>query len=412
MNKRNVKLVVIAVLMWSYSLMAQSGLELAGFGLATSASSDVISQGIAGFTTVPEDETGWLYGSVASWQRIRGTQLHASVEATRSKLGDLGRYVRVNPQNIYFLLHANRRTSFGFGVQPMTRVDMGVLAIDSSFIAQDTLSYTQRRGSAGGLSSLRAGYSRKIKPSVSLGIALNVIFGSLTQRDTLNLQTTGTQALATSLRADRRLEFEGKTLELSLLADVTPKYNGELGILLTVPLALEAIENRTYIGQAVLNSIRHRNLQTPASLSVGYGRKIAGKQRLMSEFIFTRLLMEEANDLIFGRHIRTTRTLRLGWSRAPGDDEVLALGRLHYRMGFYYHDYYLSGLQNDPLTEFAVSAGLGYRSPRFGHRIDFAIQLGRREGILTDAKEENFFRISVGVTTAELWFVRPKKKWD
>jgi hypothetical protein len=311
--------------------MGQSGLELAGFGLATSASSDVISQGMGGFKTVPENEARWLYGAVASWQRIRGTQLHASVEATRSKLGDFGRYLRVNPQNIYFLLHANRRTSFGFGVQPMTRVDMGVLDIDTSFIAQDTLAYTQRRSSTGGMS---------------------------------------------------------------------------------VPLALEAIENRTYVGQAVLNPFRHRNLQTPFSLSIGYGRKIADRQRVMSEITFSRLLKEEANDLIFGRHIRATRTLRLGWSRTPGEDEALALGRLHYRMGFYYHDYYLSRLQNDPLTEFAVSAGLGYRSPRFGHRVDLAIQWGRREGILTDAKEENFFRISVGVTTAELWFVRPKKKWD
>ncbi|MFC1548022.1 hypothetical protein ACFL5M_05805 [Candidatus Neomarinimicrobiota bacterium] len=412
MNRRNVKLTAIAVFMWSYSLWGQSGLELAGFGLATSASSDVISQGIAGFKTVPENEARWLYGAVASWQRIRGTQLHASVEATRSELGDFGRYVRVNPQNIYFLLHANRRTSFGFGIQPITRVDMGMLDIDTSFIAQDTLSYTQRRGSTGGLSALRMGYSRKIKPSVSLGIALNVIFGSLTQRDTLELQTTGTQALFTSLRADRRLEFTGKTLELSLLADITPKYKGELGILMIVPLALEAIENRTYVGQAVLNPIQQRNLQTPVSLSVGYSRKIADRQRLMSEINLARLPKEEANDLLFGRHIRATHTLRIGWSRTPGDDEVLALGRLHYRMGFYYHDYYLSGLQNDPLTEFAVSVGLGYRSPRFGHRVDLAIQWGRREGILTDAKEEKFLRISVGVTTAELWFVRPKKKWD
>ena len=412
MNKGRLKFAVAIAMVWIYPLLGQSGLELAGFGLARNAAYDVISQGMAGSKTVPENETSWLYGSVASWQRIRGTQLHASIEATRSSLGKLGSSGQVIPQNIHFLMHANRRTSFGFGLQPITRVDMIVSNIDTSFIDQDTLSYTQHRGSVGGLSSLRVGYSRKIRPSVSLGVALNVIFGTLAQRDTLVFQDMDSLVLFPSLTAERRLEFGGETLELSLLTDITPKYDGDLGFLLVLPLGLQANENRTYISQAILDPVRHRYLKTPVSLSVGYGRRITDKQRLLSELAYAEVMKGEANNLVFGRHIRRTRSFRMGWSRTPGDDEILAIGRLHYRMGFYYHDYYLSGLHNDLLTEFAVSAGLGYRSPKFGHRLDFAVQLGRRDGILTGAGEENFFRISVGVTTAELWFVRPNKKWD
>lgn len=412
MTRLNLKLAAVVAMVWIYPLSGQSGLELAGFGLAKNATFDVISQGMAGFRTVPESKVGWLYESVASWQRIRGTQLHASIEATRSSLGKLGSGGQVAPQNIHFLMHANRRTSFGFGLQPMTRVDMVVSNIDTSFIGQDTLSYTQRRGSVGGLSSLRVGHSKKVRNSISVGIALNVIFGTLAQYDTLVFQSMGSQSLFPSLTAERRLEFGGETLELSVMTDITPKYDGDLGFLLVLPLGLQAKENRRYINQAILDPVRHRDLQTPVSLSVGYGRRIADKQRIMSELAYADVMMGETNNLVFGRHIRRTRTFRMGWSRSPGDDEVLAIGRLHYRMGFYYHEYYLSGLQNDLLTEFAVSAGFGYRSPKFGHRLDFAVQFGRRDGILTGAGEENFFRASVGVTTAELWFVRPKKKWD
>lgn len=80
-------------------------------------------------------------------------------------------------------------------------------------------------------------------------------------------------------------------------------------------------------------------------------------------------------------------------------------------MGFYRKVYYLSSLKNDPLAEFAFSAGIGFRSRGFGHRVDFAIQIGRRDGLF-DVQFEDFYQLSVGVTTAELWFMRPNKRWD
>ena len=81
-------------------------------------------------------------------------------------------------------------------------------------------------------------------------------------------------------------------------------------------------------------------------------------------------------------------------------------------MGFYRKVYYLSALKNDPLAEFAFSAGIGFRSRGFGHRVDLAIQVGRRDGLLDDVQFEDFYQLSVGVTTAELWFMRPNKRWD
>ena len=393
---------------------AQSSLELAGFGMALS-TPGVMSQGMGGIVTVPGGADEWLYAAPSTWHRIRSTQLHAAMEAARSRLGDLGVFNRVGPQNFQFLIHANRRTSYGIGIQPVTRVDMTVTDTDSVMLFSETLRYETNRSFEGGLSAFSIGFSRRIRPAVSLGVSLDILFGSLTQGDTLQFLPGGSwDDLFWNMIAKRRLEFNGQRLALSILATVPPKSKGRLGINAVLPLTLNLVENQTYYGLLRPNRLRHDNVGLPASVDVGYGLDIVRKYRVMAEAGFTgftRLLKAAKNDMVFGRHLRAVRSLRVGWSRIPSGDEALSLQRLHYRMGFYRNDYYLSGLQSDHLTEFAFVVGIGYRHPRFGHRVDLAIHVGRRDGLLPSLQED-FFSLSVGVTTAELWFRRPNKKWD
>ncbi|UCD38162.1 MAG: hypothetical protein JSW54_01365, partial [Fidelibacterota bacterium] len=126
----------------------------------------------------------------------------------------------------------------------------------------------------------------------------------------------------------------------------------------------------------------------------------------------SQLPKDAKHDLIFGRYLDATRTLRLGWSRVPRGDELFALGRLYYRMGFHKIDYYLSDLKKDPVSELSFAFGIGVRSRSFGHRVDISIQIGRRDSLLPAVQTERFYGLSIGVTTAELWFIRPMKKWD
>jgi|GEM_PF-6009283 len=390
---------------------AQSSLELVGFGMAPS-TPGVISQGMGGIVTVPGGADEWLYAAPSTWHRIRSTQLHAAMEAARSRLGDLGVFNRVGPQNFQFLIHANRRTSYGIGIQPVTRVDMTVTDTVSMMLFSETLRYETNRSFEGGLSALSIGFSRRIRPAVSLGVSLDILFGSLTQGDTLQfLPGDSWDDLFRDMIAKRRLEFNGQRLALSILATVPPKSKGRLGIKAVLPLRLNLLEIQTYYGRLRPDSLYHDNVGLPASIDVGYGLDIIRKYRVMAEAGFTQLLKAANNDMVFGRHQRAVLSLRVGWSRIPSGDEAWRLQRLHYRMGFYRNDYYLSRLQSDHLTEFAFVVGIGYRHPRFGHRVDLAIHVGRRDGLLPSLQED-FFSLSVGVTTAELWFNRANKKWD
>jgi len=390
---------------------AQSSLELVGFGMVQPVPG-IVSQGIGGITTVPGGTQEWLYSTPSTWHQIRATQLHIALAAGETRLGDLGTYNRAGPQNFQFLIHANRRTSYGIGIQPVTRVDMTVTDTDSVMLFSETLRYKTNRSFEGGLSAFSIGFSRRIRPAASLGVSLDILFGSLTQGDTLQFLPGGSwDDLFWNMIAERRLEFSGQRLALSLLAAVPPKSKGWLGIKAVLPLTLKLIEVQNYYGLSRFNRLRHGDVGSPASIVVGYGMDIALKHRVMAEAGFSRLLKAAKNDIVFGRHLKETRSLRVGWSRIPSGDEAWFIGRLYYHMGFYRKVYYLSVSKNDPLAEFAFSAGIGFRSRGFGHRVDFAIQIGRRDGLF-DVQFEDFYRLSVGVTTTELWFMRPNKRWD
>ena len=411
MRRKGCLRIIVLMLGLVIPAAAQSSLELAGFGMALSAP-DVMSQGMGGIVTVPGGADEWLYAAPSTWHRIRATQLHAAMEATRSRLGDLGEFNRVGPQNFQFLIHANRRTSYGIGIQPVTRVDMTVTDTDSVMFFSETLRYETNRSFEGGLSAFSIGFSRRIRPAVSLGVYLDILFGSLTQGDTLQFLPGGSwDDLFWNMIAKRRLEFNGQRLALSILTTVPPNSKGRLGIKAVLPLTLNLVEVQTYYGQLRPDSLHHEDVGLPLSIDVGYGVDIIRKHRVIAEAGLTQLLKAAKNDMVFSRHLRAVRSLRVGWSRIPSGDEALRLQRLHYRMGFYRKDYYLSGLQSDHLTEFAFVVGIGYRHPRFGHRVDLAIHVGRRDGLLPSLQED-FFSLSVGVTTAEQWFMRPNKKWD
>ncbi|MFB0515170.1 MAG: hypothetical protein ACETWG_01025 [Candidatus Neomarinimicrobiota bacterium] len=392
---------------------AQSSLELVGFGLWQSPA-DVVSQGIGDITTVPYGPQGWLYAAPSTWHYIRATQLHASLKASRSQLGDLGPYDRVEPQNLQFLIHVNRRTGYSIGIQPVSRVDISIKDTSGVFdLSPDTLRYTQSRSSVGGLSAFRIGVSRRIGSAVSLGVVLNVLFGTLTQRDTLEFLSNGQREdLLSGMIAERRLEFNGQMLDLSLLAVFPPESEGQVGIRIVLPLYLKLTDIRTYLNQPSPDPLRYDGVGIPTSCAVGYGVNFARKHRILAEIGLSQLRQTQKNDLAFGRYLKATRSLRLGWARTPSGEELFNLGRLYYRVGFYWMDYYLHGLNNSPLAEVAFTAGLGYQTPRFGHWVDVSFQMGRRESLLPGIQFEKFYRVSVGVTTAELWFIRPKKKWD
>lgn len=409
---RRMSILTTLVLGLSAQLPAQSGLELYGFGMQAP-TADVVSKGMADITTVPGGRAGYLASSLASWNNIRLTQLHVSGGLTRTQIRPYGQFEQIGTQNFQFLLHVNRRTAYGVSLRPVTRVDMFVEVPETAaYLGLDTLRFAQSQSSVGGMTALDLGYSRRIRPSVSIGAAINILFGTLTQRDTLVFIDQGQRDLLEFMTAGQTLEFNGRTITLSMLANRFPRTKGQLGLELLLPLGLNLSAVRRHSGITTPESLRYTRVGLPYRVKIGYGFNVTPRQRLLAEVAILQLPAENEHDLVFNQHLEGTRAIRVAWSRVPGGRGTPDPGRIYYRVGFYRIAYYLSGPNRNPLAEFGITTGMGLRSLRTGTRLDFSLQYGRRGGSLPGARSEIFYSLSIGVTTGERWFSRPTKKWD
>lgn len=85
------------------------------------------------------------------------------------------------------------------------------------------------------------------------------------------------------------------------------------------------------------------------------------------------------------------------------------LNRITYRIGAYYgHDYVV--IRNTSITYYALTAGLGLPFRRSMDRINLAMEIGRRGTQEKGLIQENFYKLSVGITLNDKWFV--KRRYD
>ena len=405
---------VAAVLIsWSLPVTGQSGLGIYGFGMVQPPA-DITSQSIGNITAIPVDASEYLYTLPASWQNIRSTQLHGAVSLDAASFEEQGGYHEVMLRSIQFLVHVNSKTAYGIAIRPVTRVDATLQYDTLNVLFGDSIRYSQSQTMKGGLSSLTFGISRRVIPSLALGLSVDILFGSLASQDQiefLNADEIQEWYLFSQLNAERRFEFNGHTVRLSLLTKAFPKERSELGVQVMLPIGLNVSEQRLYPQNLPEENIWHSGRVLPEGLDLGYRFDLNPRQRVMAGMEISRTKDDPLQDIIFGQHVKGIRRLSAGWSRGPGRPDALLFDRLNYRVGFYQIKYYLSSLYSDPKIELGLTFGSGYQAPRSGQRFDLGMQFGRRQGFLPGIPHEYFYRLSIGVTTSELWFVRPNKKW-
>jgi long-subunit fatty acid transport protein len=83
------------------------------------------------------------------------------------------------------------------------------------------------------------------------------------------------------------------------------------------------------------------------------------------------------------------------------------LSRIHYRLGFTFNRTYLV-LHGQQLNEYAISAGFGLPLRGIKTMVNVALQYGSRGTTAQNLIQENFFRVVLGFSIYERWFVKRK----
>jgi hypothetical protein len=83
------------------------------------------------------------------------------------------------------------------------------------------------------------------------------------------------------------------------------------------------------------------------------------------------------------------------------------LSRIHYRIGFTFNKTYLV-LRGQQLNEYAISAGFGLPLRGIKTMVNLAFQYGNRGTTAQNLIQESYFKVVVGFSIYERWFVKRK----
>lgn len=149
----------------------------------------------------------------------------------------------------------------------------------------------------------------------------------------------------------------------------------------------------------------------PGSYGVGFTIEKEDKWLLGADYITTNW----DDFAIYGQKDSVTANwkVKVGGQFIPNAFGPNFWGRVAYRIGFNYGPDYIR-YRNEELKQYTVSVGFGLpvRPARFSNQytnINLGFEFGRR-GNNNTAMKENLFRLSLGLTLSDLWFV--KRKYD
>ena len=154
-------------------------------------------------------------------------------------------------------------------------------------------------------------------------------------------------------------------------------------------------------------------LTFPLSFGFGLGFQKGDRWLVAADFAVQNWSTYKAFDQSAG--LKNSMRISLGTqyvpnSKASGQGNYIK--RMHYRIGVRYAQTAIE-LKNTQLTEQAVSAGIGFPVGRnyllqSFSMVNIGLEVGQRGTVSNDLIKEQFFKVTLGFTLNDRWFVKPK----
>jgi hypothetical protein len=166
----------------------------------------------------------------------------------------------------------------------------------------------------------------------------------------------------------------------------------------------------TVIKDTIINSTGSKGYITiPLSFGFGLGIKKGDRWLIATDYAIQN--WSKYKEFNQSQGFKNSTRVSLGIQFIP-NKEGSYLKRINYRMGGYFSQTMLV-LNNNQITQQAATFGLGlpvgtYRLLQNFSMINIGIELGTRGTISDDLVKERYFKISLGFTMNDKWFVKPK----
>jgi len=106
--------------------------------------------------------------------------------------------------------------------------------------------------------------------------------------------------------------------------------------------------------------------------------------------------------------LKNTMSVNIGGEFTPSSSITSSYWkRVKYRAGFRFNKTYLN-IRDNQINEFGISFGMGLPIPRSLSTFNFAVEVGRRGTTAAGLIQNNYLRITLGISVWERWFVKNK----
>ncbi len=363
-----------------------------------------------------------IYSSVinpALLARNRYTGFEVGVNTEYKNLQDLRQKQSVfggNYQSLNLTLPASARWTFAIGIRPYSTVQYDTKSYRRlNLLGVDSLIYSF--SGVGNINKLSFSNGFRISKEVYVGLEMDYLFGNI-------VRNVSTQNLSDGQYYKVQLENRNDYSDFSFKAGFAYRHaiKKDLYLNLGATVDLNSTMNANQIKRfAILDytGINIINADTlsqktsfvqnlPVSKKFGVSLEKIAKWMVGVDFISTDWTKVE-NNLGQSRALPVSNKWVVGGEYTPDFESVSNyLKRTTYRAGFSYQTTPYAISETTPYAvdmNFSIGAALPLRNLSY---LNVSYQFGKRGTLSQNNLEEQYHRISIGLTLSDLWFVKQK----
>lgn len=416
-------LIALALLLFT-GAFAQNGTisPYSYFGFGDSRAQGTVENQMMGGLQMYADSIHINLRNPAAYSKLRLTAYAAGISRTELRLKDAFDVQRTAITNLEYLaigLPLSQKMGLGFGLMPFSSVGYSVT---SQSINPDGLEINNAFSGSGGLNRVYFSFGYAPAKNLSLGATVNYNFGTL---EFDRLQTVENVLFGTRDFRQSRINGFDFNYALNYTPKIKEKYTlfTHIGVNTQVNLVSKnseqlssfSVANGTNIETVEVNldqnNLRNTELKIPTVTTIGLGFGEDKKWFLGTEYSL-QAFSSFTNDFLGQDNVQyaDASSIAFGGYFIPDYRSISSyLNRITYRAGLRYDE---TGLlvNGKEINNFGITFGLGLPltgvGPAAFSNLNLGFELGRRGTTDAGLVEESYFKINVGLSLNDRWFIK------
>ncbi|MDC6364100.1 MULTISPECIES: hypothetical protein [Flavobacteriaceae] len=406
----------------AHGIFAQNGTisPYSYFGIGDLRNNGTVDNQMMGGVSMYADSIHINLSNPAAYSKLKLTTYTAALSHTEYRLKDWSEQQNISVTNLDYLaigFPVAKNVGMGFGLMPLSSVGY---SLRNETRTSDGAEVTNVFTGDGGLNRIYASIGMQILKDLSIGVTASYNFGTLEYRRVQSVEDVQFGTLD-----DRESRINGYDFKYALNYNPTikDKYTLYTSVLVNTQGNLVS-KNSAKLGSFSLvtgdeievidvdldaNNLRNTELKIPTRTTVGLGFGENKKWFMGGEYSFQQF--SDFENTFLGLENVTyndASTYAFGGYFVPDYRSLTSyFKRITYRAGLRYD---VTGLQvnNKEINNFGITFGLGLPLGNSFSNLNLGFELGRRG--TTDAAliEESYFKVNVGLSLNDRWFVKRK----